>query len=303
MTPLRSSLVAVGAVVGWFWFAGPALKAQSAAPAVPAASAPAAALEPAAEAARPKENPAVEEKLIPTHSILEIVSRGGVLMYPIIVASFILLIFVFERALVLRKNRVIPGPFVKRFLHQIREGQLDRPRAIELCKSNPSPVAVVFEHALRKWGKPAVEVEQAVLDGGERVVNQLRRNLRVVNGVATISPLLGLLGTVTGMISTFNAIASSQAMGRPEMLALGIGEALLTTAAGLCVAIPALIFHMLLVGRVDQLTMDLDALGQELVQLISAEGSGSVPRPKGLKRSSASAPASAPAAPATTEAA
>lgn len=296
MTPLRSSLIAVGAVVGWFWFAAPALRAQAPAPAAPAAAAPVPPPQSSTEAASPNEKPAVEEKLIPTHSILEIVARGGVLMYPIIVASFILLIFVFERALVLRKNRVIPAPFVKRFLHQLREGQLDRPRAIELCKTNPSPVAVVFEHALRKWGKPAVEVEQAVLDGGERVVNQLRRNLRVVNGVATISPLLGLLGTVTGMISTFNAIASSQAMGRPEMLALGIGEALLTTAAGLCVAIPALIFHMLLVGRVDQLTMDLDALGQELVQLISAEGSGHVPRPKGAKRSAAAAPASSPAA-------
>ena len=99
----------------------------------------------------------------------------------------------------------------------------------------------------------------------------LRKYLRVINGVATVSPLLGLLGTVCGMIRAFNAIAGGDAMGRPEMLAGGISEALLSTAAALFVAIPALILYLFFVGRVDTLVMEVDQNGQQLVNLISAE--------------------------------
>jgi biopolymer transport protein ExbB len=99
----------------------------------------------------------------------------------------------------------------------------------------------------------------------------LRRYLRLFNGISTISPLLGLLGTVTGMIAAFNVIAKASAMGRPEMLAAGISEALLTTAAGLMVAIPALGVYLYFVGRVERLVIDLDALGQDVVEHISAE--------------------------------
>ena len=89
----------------------------------------------------------------------------------------------------------------------------------------------------------------------------LRRYLRLFNAIATISPLLGLLGTVFGMIRLFNQISSSDAMGRTELLAGGISEALLTTAGGLSVAIPALCIYLLFVGRVDRLLIDIDALG------------------------------------------
>jgi biopolymer transport protein ExbB len=197
---------------------------------------------------------------------------GGVLMYPILLCSIISLVFVFERAISLRRGRVIPDPFVRRFLHQLREGQLDREQALQLCEENKSPVAMVFASAVRKWGRPSVEVEQALIDGGERVTNDLRRYLRVFNGVSTVSPLLGLLGTVFGMIAAFNAIATSKALGRPELLASGISEALLTTAFGLAVAIPALIFYWLFVSLVDRRIIEIDALGQELVRLISADG-------------------------------
>src|SRR5690606_26617011 len=134
----------------------------------------------------------------------------------------------------------IPRPFVKRFIQQLRENQLDKAQALELCEQNDSPVARVFAAAVQKWGRPSVEVEQAIIDSGERVTNGLRKYLRMFNGIATVSPLLGLLGTVVGMIQAFNAIATSDAMGRPELLAGGISQALLTTAAGLTVAIPAL---------------------------------------------------------------
>jgi len=218
-----------------------------------------------------KITPVVKEEPIPTQDLWDIVRDGGLLMIPIGFCSFVLVAFVFERSVSLRRGRVIPRPFVSRFIQQMREGELDRDKALALCLENGSPVADVFAGAVRKWGRPAVEVEQAIIDAGERATNGLRRYLRILNGVATISPLLGLLGTVVGMIRAFNAIATSDAMGRPELLASGISQALLTTAAGLTVAIPALICYMFFVSRVDRLIIDIDALGQELVRMISAE--------------------------------
>ena len=226
----------------------------------------------AAAEAPAKAQPLSADEPIPTEDLWSIIKDGGPLMIPIALCSFILVAFVFERAISLRRGRIIPKPFVTRLLQQMREGDMDRDKALELCESNGSPVAEVFAGAVRKWGRPAVEVEQAVIDSGERVTNGLRRYLRVLNGVATVSPLLGLLGTVVGMIRAFNAIATSDALGRPELLANGISQALLTTAAGLTVAIPALIFYLFFVSRVDRLIIDIDALGQELANMISAEG-------------------------------
>ena len=142
------------------------------------------------------------------------------------------MLITFERLISLRRRRVVPRLFVERFLLQIREGALDRHEALEKCDEEPSYIAQVFAAAIRKWGKPAVEVEQAVLDEGERVANVLRKYLRVVNGISTVSPLLGLAGTVWGMMHAFSIIATNSAMGRAEMLAGGISVALVTTASG-----------------------------------------------------------------------
>jgi biopolymer transport protein ExbB len=224
----------------------------------------------AARAAQGDAAPANQE-LIATSNVFRIMREGGVLMYPIAFCSLVTLAFVLERLTSLRRGRVIPKPFVTRFVQQVREGQLDRAEALALCEDNRSPVAAVFAGAVRKWGRPAVEVEQAIIDAGERATNGLRRYLRVFSAVSTIAPLLGLLGTVFGMIQAFNAVAVSDALGRPELLAKGVSQALLTTAFGLVVAIPALLVYYVFVSRVDHLITEIDALGQELVHLISAE--------------------------------
>jgi biopolymer transport protein ExbB len=208
---------------------------------------------------------------VPTQSLFDMLVAGGPLMIPIVLASFILVLITFERLFTLRRKRVAPRLFVTRFLLQLREGALDRAEAIERCEDEPSHIARVFAAGLRKWGKPAVEVEQAVLDEGERIGNLLRRYLRVINGISTVSPLLGLAGTVWGMMTAFNTIASNSAAGRAEMLAGGISLALVTTASGLMVAIPAMVLYMFFAGRVDTLVMEIDGHGQELVHLISAE--------------------------------
>jgi biopolymer transport protein ExbB len=208
---------------------------------------------------------------IPTRSLLEMILAGGPLMLPIVAASFLLLLVMFERTISLRRRKVVPRMFVERFLLALREGALDRVEALDRCEESSSHIARVFAAAVRKWGKPAVEVEQSVLDEGERIGNVLRRYLRVMNGVSTVAPLLGLLGTVWGMMQAFNVVSISPAQGRAELLAGGISVALITTAAGLFVAIPAMILYLYFVGRVDGLIMEIDHHGQELVGLISFE--------------------------------
>ena len=220
---------------------------------------------------------------IAERNLIVIIQQGGLLMYPILISSFILFLFLFERLFSLRRRRVIPKPFVRQFLHQLRENSIDQDEALEMCRDNGSPVATVFAGAVQKWGRPAVEVEQGIIDSGERVTNGLRRYLRLLNGVATVTPLLGLLGTVVGMIQAFNDIATADAMGKPELLAAGIGQALITTAGGLTVAIPALIAYMFFLSRVDRLVMDIDALAQKVVAEISAEAQ-SKPRKSSRKK-------------------
>lgn len=205
-------------------------------------------------------------------SLVNVLRAGGPLLIPLGICSFLLCMFSFERAIALRRRRVIPKPFVKRFLLQLEEEQLDCQSALALCRENQSPIAEVFSAAVMKWGRPTVEVEQAIIDSGERVANSLRRYLRLFNGISTISPLLGLLGTVFGMIHAFDTIATSDAMGRPDLLAHGIREALITTAAGLTVAIPALVAYLVFSSQVDRLVIEIDSLGQKVVNLIASDG-------------------------------
>jgi biopolymer transport protein ExbB len=222
---------------------------------------------PAAAAARPAQ--------APMKSMLSAFHDGGLLMYPIAGCSIALLVFVFERFIALRRGQVVPRPFVRRFMELLSEGQLDREKALKLCQENNSPIATVFAAAVKKWGKASVEVEQAILDSGERVNNQLRNHLRLMSGISQVSPLLGLLGTVLGMIASFNGISAAEgAEGQREILAGGIAQALITTAAGMLVAIPALTAYMYFVGRVDRLITEIDELGQQLVELIAGDTEG-----------------------------
>jgi biopolymer transport protein ExbB len=218
------------------------------------------------------EAPAVDPAAMrmPTN-IIEMIQSLGVWVYPFAALSLITVWSTVERFVMLRRSRVIPKPFVQRFLKLVETGELERDEALQVCQENESPIAMIFAHGVRKWGKTSVEVEQAIIDGGERQVASLRSNLRVLSGAYTVGPLLGLLGTVWGMLMSFEKIANSGAMGNSQQLAAGIALALVTTAAGLAIAIPAIIIYMYLVGKVDSLVMEMDELSQRLVNSISAE--------------------------------
>jgi biopolymer transport protein ExbB len=245
----------------------------------PAAAAPA---QPTSDTAPATEDDAVATRPSPAVSmrLLDVFYEGGVLMYPILGCSIVLVAFAVERSIMLRRSRVIPSGFVTRFMEQIREGKLDRHGAIAMCRENSSPVAAIFEHAVRRWGRPAAEIEQAITEGGQREIAELKRNVRVMNSVSTVAPLLGLLGTVLGMITCFAEVASHKdALGKPEALAGGIYVALYTTAFGLSVAIPALITYYYFVGRVERLVGEMDVLAQELVEYV-AQGVPEPARPR-----------------------
>ena len=223
-----------------------------------------------ADGGRPAEG-AVQRRGIPTR-LSAIFMAGGPMMWPLAGCSIIMIMFSIERQIVLRRRRVIPKDFVTRFLEHVQSGQIDRSGALALCEQNASPIAEVFAHGVRKWGKPSVEVEQAIIDGGERQISVLRKHLRALNTIATIGPLIGLLGTVYGMIKCFNEFTrTTAAANKLDNLSVGIGEALIATAGGLCVAIPALVLYMYFAGRVDAVVIEMDQLAQKLVNLISAE--------------------------------
>ena len=215
--------------------------------------------------------PPPADGLIPTGNLLATIRDGGILMIPLLGCSFLVAVFGIERAVSLRTSRVVPKMFVNRFVEQVESGSLARGPALDACEENGSPAARVFAAAVRRWGRPAVEIEQAAIDACERELNHLRRYRRVFNGVATIGPMLGLLGTVFGLIHSFNDVASAGAMGRPDLLARGFGEALITTAMGLLVAIPAMVLHSFFTGRIDRLAIRLDEACQRVIDAVSQE--------------------------------
>ncbi len=220
-----------------------------------------------------------------SRSLVQLLVAGGPLMIPIVFCSFVLVVFALERAISLRRNRIIPGPFTRKFLEQLRAGDLTREQAIAVCEKSASPVSRVFLAGVLKWGRSGIEVEQAVLDAGERVSNDLRRYLRMINGIATLCPLLGLLGTVFGMIESFDAIstATGTAAEQKSLTASGISVALITTAAGMSIAIPALILYLSFTSLVERRVTEIDSLGMKLVSLVSAEATaenGRVARPR-----------------------
>ena len=236
-------------------------------------SPPAAAAQPAEKPAAVPQEAAVEatkKVAIPTdpQSVVELM---GVWMIPFIVASVILVWYSLERLVVLRRGRVIPKAFVKSFLDDLKNSALDQPTAMTRCEQHSSPVAKLFIYAIEKWGRPSIEVEQGVLDGGERIVSRLRTHVRALNTISVIMPMVGLLGTVVGLIQAFNDIAEASAMGNIDALAASIAIALLTTAFGLGVAIPALVMYIYLCGRVESLVMELDELGHQVAFLVSLE--------------------------------
>lgn len=196
-------------------------------------------------------------------SVWDFVIKGGPTMAVIGLCSLVALTVISERLVVLRRRSVVPPDFVTG-LNAIAG---DRAKALEYCKANGSPAANVLMAALRRRGDSMEGVEKAVEEAGRRELVRLRQRMRLLSVLPQVSTMLGLLGTIFGMIKTFQAVAASgQSLGKTELLAKGIFEAWTCTAAGLLVAIPVLIAYHTLMGRIDSLMVALDKTAEEFVE-------------------------------------
>lgn len=195
----------------------------------------------------------------------DLFQRGGILMYFIAGCSVIALAVLLERLWSLRRRRVIPASFIGKVRELVAGDHTSEAQV--LCQNDPSSIAAVFAGGLRHLGAPRNQIKEALEEAGRHEAASLERYVGVIGTVAAISPLLGLLGTVTGMIRVFQDI-TVQGVGNPADLASGIWEALITTAYGLVVAIPALVAYRYLGSRVDQLTLEMEEEALELVELM-----------------------------------
>ncbi len=196
----------------------------------------------------------------------EIIQKGGIVMYPILLCSILSVAIFLERLWTLRESKIIPKKFIKEVEEFIRMKKYNE--AIALCSTSNSSIARIIYAGLKKVGAPKDEIKEAITEQGKQEAIELERFLTTLGTIAGVSPLLGLLGTVTGMIKTFNVLAISKQLGDPGMLSAGISEALITTAAGLIVAIPSFIFYKYFSSKVDKLVIRMEGISIKFVELI-----------------------------------
>lgn len=198
--------------------------------------------------------------------MLEILLAGGWLMAPIILCSILSVTIIVERFVALRRSKIVPSGIGEQVEKWAARHELDR-RHLDQLRGG-SALGRVLAAALINRHRPRDVIKEAVEDTGRHVAHELERFLNTLGTIAGISPLLGLLGTVIGMIKVFSAIMS-HGVGDPGVLAGGISEALITTAAGLVVAIPALLFHHGLSQRVQRYAFEMEYYSTALIRLLS----------------------------------
>jgi biopolymer transport protein ExbB len=197
--------------------------------------------------------------------MLEIVQAGGWLMLPIITCSVIAAAIILERLWTLQPTRVLPTDLTTEVWQWVKSGQLDRQHIQSLHQGSPLGQILAEGLSSRHLGREIAK--ENVEDTGRHVVHELERYLNSLGTIAAISPLLGLLGTVIGMVKVFAAI-TVYGVGNPGVLAGGISEALITTAAGLTVAIPSLIGYRYLRGRVDGLVIQMEKEAMKFLEAL-----------------------------------
>jgi biopolymer transport protein ExbB len=209
---------------------------------------------------------------VQVQSVWDFVQKGGLMMIPIGLCSLVALTVIVERFISLRRGNVIPAAFLPGLRTILKAKPGDKDSAIAYCRKGKSPVASVFAAGLKKLNGSPELMEKHIQEAGEREVIKLRKHVRSLSVIASVTPLMGLLGTIFGMITAFQTVAvSGEALGRTELLAEGIYEAMITTAAGLTVAIPVLICYHWISAKIDKLVSDIDYMTVEFMDEV-AEG-------------------------------
>lgn len=199
--------------------------------------------------------------------MLELLASGGWVMVPLMVLAVLAAAIVLERLWTLRRAEVIPHGIVQEIEHWSRGKDLDASEIQRLRKD--SPLGEILAAALQIRQKPRHVIKERIEDVGRHISHDLNRFLPTLGTIASVSPLLGLLGTVFGMIQMFLTILTT-GVGDANQLAGGIGQALISTAAGLCVAIPALMFHRYFRGKVAGYVVEMEKVAMHLLDVLEA---------------------------------
>ena len=198
----------------------------------------------------------------------ELIQKGGITMYPIILLSVIALAVFLERLISLRKEKYVPKAFYEQLVSLLKKKNINE--AVEVCKANKSALAKISETIITNTDLPLSRLLEVAEESGRSEVSKLDKFLPSLQTIVAIAPLLGLLGTVLGMIKIFDVIAL-QGTGSAEALSSGIAEALITTAAGLVVAIPAQIFYFIAKARADAIGAALEKASSEVMNMLFKE--------------------------------
>jgi biopolymer transport protein ExbB len=203
--------------------------------------------------------------------MFEIVKAGGIMMVPLILCSIIAAAIILERLWTLQQRRVMPTEITDKVWRWVEQGQIQEKHIVALQRN--SPLGKILAAGLMYQGRDREVIKESIEDTGRHVVHELERFLNTLGTITAVSPLLGLLGTVSGMIKTFNAI-SGAGVGNPTALAGGISEALIATAGGLGVAIPALIAYRYFSSKVTGLVIEMEKESIKLVHAMDAANAG-----------------------------
>ena len=197
--------------------------------------------------------------------MIDFLARGGVIMIPLGIFSVITLAIILERSFSLRTNRILRLDILQRVKELLADNQIGE--AMTVCRRQPSVMGRILLSAIMNHDRDREELKTIVEDAARQVVPTLDRYLGMLGTIAAVSPLLGLTGTVFGMIRTFTVI-SEKGIAHPSQLAGGISEALITTASGLVVAIPALIFYNYFTIKSDRLILEMEKYSFRLVDML-----------------------------------
>ncbi|MDD5421986.1 MAG: MotA/TolQ/ExbB proton channel family protein [Candidatus Omnitrophota bacterium] len=201
----------------------------------------------------------------------ELIQKGGPMMYLIILSSILAFGVVIERVYHLNRARIDANKFMDEIMNVLKRNKIIE--AVEMCNQTPGPIAHIIKAGILKHDRSKPEIKEAVEEAAQLEIPRLERHLPVLATIAHIAPLLGLLGTVTGMIKSFQVIQQKAMLMTPVNpgdLAGGIWEALLATLAGLSVAIPTYVAYNYLISQVNNLVYDMERSATDLVNLLSS---------------------------------
>ncbi len=199
--------------------------------------------------------------------MIDTIIRGGFMMIPILLGSVLALTIIIERFLVMQRSRVLPEAFLERMNKMLKTGKVAE--AISACRENDSVVARIMSAGLENSHRSKSDIKEALEDAGKLEATNLSRWIAALGRIEAMEPLMGLLGTVLGMIEAFKKIEELNVIGDPSALASGVWQALITTAAGLLIAIPTFVFYRYFRTRINSLLLEMEQNAHLLLRHMS----------------------------------